>query len=363
MITTIPPQLISYIAPGAPATRRPARGDEPFLRPEVGFTPKWYHQALGIDFGERWHTEPERRLAGLAAMARELRRRFPGTNIGWVGDPSHPSDLLTGTFGGGVVAGIYGLPLVYARDNWPAVAPRYLSDEQADRLAPPDLNRNPFWEALLGQCDWIARETGRLEGYLNWQGVLNNAYRLRGQAIFEDLALEPERARHVFACVTETMLEGARRLYARQRQRGFEVRHFTISNCLVNMVSPGHYRDIILPYDRKLGEPFPVLGVHNCAWRVDPYLEHYATLPRVGYLDMGLDSDFGWARDLFPHARRAVMYRPTDLARKSPPEIQADLARIARDLGPADVVLADIEADTPDQRVQDVMRWCEELGR
>ena len=35
-------QLISYIAPGAPATRRPETAELPFLRPEIGFTPRWY---------------------------------------------------------------------------------------------------------------------------------------------------------------------------------------------------------------------------------------------------------------------------------------------------------------------------------
>jgi hypothetical protein len=53
-----PHLLISYIAPGAPATRRPAAGGEARLRPEIGFTPLWYRTALGIDFGERWHTDP-----------------------------------------------------------------------------------------------------------------------------------------------------------------------------------------------------------------------------------------------------------------------------------------------------------------
>ena len=43
---TIKQQLISYIAPGAPATRRPSPGILPFLRPEIGFTPKWYRGAL-----------------------------------------------------------------------------------------------------------------------------------------------------------------------------------------------------------------------------------------------------------------------------------------------------------------------------
>ena len=51
-------QLISYIAPAAPATRRPGIGNEPFLRPEIGFTPKWYQHSLNINFDEKWHTDP-----------------------------------------------------------------------------------------------------------------------------------------------------------------------------------------------------------------------------------------------------------------------------------------------------------------
>ena len=45
-------QLITYIAPSASATRQPAIGNEAFLRPEIGFTAKWYHDVLGIDFGD-----------------------------------------------------------------------------------------------------------------------------------------------------------------------------------------------------------------------------------------------------------------------------------------------------------------------
>jgi hypothetical protein len=46
----IKPQLITYIAPGVSATRRPASGYLTFLRPEIGFIPKWYRAAFGIDF-------------------------------------------------------------------------------------------------------------------------------------------------------------------------------------------------------------------------------------------------------------------------------------------------------------------------
>ncbi|HUT36392.1 MAG TPA: uroporphyrinogen decarboxylase family protein [Planctomycetota bacterium] len=358
-----PDHLISYIAPGAPATRRPMDGDEPYLRPEVGFTPKWYHQALGIDFGERWHADSAYRRGTVVAMRAELHRRFPCTRIGRIDRPSEPLDLLTGTFGACVVAGIYGVPLVFAPDGWPDSAHHYLDGDQADALTPPDLDANPFLRGLLDQVDQIAALEGRVEGYINWQGVLNNAHRLRGQALFMDIAMAPERARRLLDCVAATMTDATRRLYERQRATGVEVSHFTVSNCLVNMVSPEVYREFLLPHDVRFAEAFGLLGIHNCAWRADPYVPHYATVPNVGYIDMGLDSDLIAAREAFPNARRALMYTPMDLARRTVSQLRDDFERIARDFGPCDLVLADIEAGTPDERVRAAVNLCGEISR
>jgi hypothetical protein len=355
-------QLISYIAPSAPATRRPATGSEPFLRPEIGFTPKWYHEALSIDFGEHWHTSPAYRREMLVSMGRELRRRFGEHNVGWVQNPDEPTDLLTGTFGACTVAAIYGIPIVYATDNWPNCEHRYLSASQVDSLELPKLDVNPFFNDLMKQVEWIANEIGRVEGFINWQGVLNNAYRLRGEEIFIDIALEPTRAQHLFECVATTMIDAARRLYERQRQTGVDVQFFTVSNCLVNMVSPEQYRDLLLPFDRVIAEAFGLIGIHNCAWSADPYIQHYATIPQVGYVDMGLESDLPRARNAFPYARRAIMYTPMALANEALVEIRQDLERIAREYGPCDVVFADIEAGTPDKRVTDVIKLCEQLS-
>jgi hypothetical protein len=55
------------------------------------------------------------------------------------------------------------------------------------------------------------------------------------------------------------------------------------------------------------------------------------------------------------------MYTPMDLANKSLEAIRTDLTRIARDYVPCDLVLADIEAGTPDERVLQVLRLCEGL--
>ncbi len=77
---------------------------------------------------------------------------------------------------------------------------------------------------------------------------------------------------------------------------------------------------------------------------------------------MRLDSDLARTRRMFPNARRALMYTPTDLANKPWKSIQEDVEMIARDYGPCDVVLADIAAGPPDQRVLKFVETCAEIS-
>ena len=56
------------------------------------------------------------------------------------------------------------------------------------------------------------------------------------------------------------------------------------------------------------------------------------------------------------------MYTPMDLANKPMEEIQRDLEFVALNYGPCDIVAADIEAGTPDKRVQKFIQLCEELS-
>ncbi len=278
-------------------------------------------------------------------------------------DPDDPADILTGTFGGLLVSGIYGVPIQYRPRDWPWSPPGvFLSDEEADDLIPPDLDKNQFWMAFMDQLDWIEQDRGRIQGFMNWQGVLNNSFRLRGNRIFSDMITAPERVKHIFECVTETMIEGVNRLYERQAEAGVELSHYTISNCLVNMLSPKQYEEFQFPFDNRIARSFSVIGVHNCAWNANPYMESYSRLPRVAYVDMGMDSDLERARKLFPVARRAIMYPPEDVKSKSEADLRGDLKRIADEYGPCDMVFADIEDGTPDSKVDLLIDICKELS-
>ena len=158
------------------------------------------------------------------------------------------------------------------------------------------------------------------------------------------------------------MAEGIRRLHARQLASGVDLRFVTVSNCLVNLVSPELYRERLLPFDQKLAAVYGIIGIHNCAWPATPYLEDYAQVPGVAYLDRGIGSDLPRARTLFPAARRALMYTPMDAMNKAWPEIETDFQRIADEYGPCDIVVADLEAGMPDERVKNLLLLCEKLA-
>lgn len=163
-------------------------------------------------------------------------------------------------------------------------------------------------------------------------------------------------------CVATTMINGMKELYARQREAGFSVEFATISNCVVNMISPEHYRQRVLPFDLKIRKEFKSFGVHNCAWVVDPYMEAYATVPDLGYIDMGMTSDFEKAARLFEDSRRNVLYTSMDMADKSREQIRGDFERIARELAPCDVGLLNLGPEVGDEQVIFFMDLCEQLS-
>lgn len=354
-------KLRYYINLGAPPIRTEAAGDEPFMRPEVGFNPSWFYKFCEIDFSEKWHKDVHYRFNCHEKMRAEIKKRFPGYNIGGVLN-DEPYDLLTGVYGIGIIDSIFGRPLQYYNDKWPATIGAHLSDEEILSLEVPDLSCNKFFMNIIEQVDDIYKYTGSARGFLNWQGNLNTAFRFRGETIFIDLMEENEIIDRLLTIVSDTFLEGVKRIYAKQKEYNIDYNFSTIANCTVNMVGPDLYGSRLLKYDQKIANEFPIIGVHNCAWTVTPYLNLYSQIPNVAYIDMGIDSDLKKAREIFPDARRNCLYKSIDLKDKSNEEIRNDFVFIAENLAPCDVGMPDIEDDVPDEKIKFAIDLCKELS-
>jgi len=354
-------QLKYYINLGCPPIRTIADGSEPFMRPEVGFNPSWFHRSCDIDFSEKWHTEVTTRMDAYLTMQREVKKRFPGYNIGRV-DENGPPDLLTGIYGIGIMDAIFGRPLHYSADKWPVPIGEKITDLEIRDLKVPDLQLNPFMDGVLRQMEEIRELTGSVRGYLNWQGNLNTAFRFRGENIFTDLVTDQGLAIGLLEIINETYIAGVKMIYQEQQRYGVKNTFATVANCTVNMVGPKVYGKTLLDYDINISEHFSSIGIHNCAWTVTPYIEHYARIPRVSYIDMGIESDLARVRDIFPHTRRNCLYKSIDLKNKTRTEIRKDFEFIAGNLAPCDVGMPDIEHDVPDEKIMFAIDLCRELS-
>lgn len=331
------------------------------MRPEIGFNPSWFHKFCNIDFSGKWHTDIEFRIKCHEKMRDEIKKHFPGYNIGEVLDDK-PYDLVTGIYGIGILDSIFGRGLEFHPDKWLVPRGPKLSDEDILSLELPDLSNNSFFINLLEQIDEIYKLTGCVRGFLNWQGNLNTAFRFRGESIFIDLIDIPDIVAKLLDVISDTYLQGVKMFYAKQREYNQVYDFATIANCTVNMVGSELYGTSLLKYDQKISNEFPVVGIYNCAWTVTPYLEFYSQIPNVAYIDIGIDSDLKKAREIFPHARRNCLYKSVDLTNKSKEEIRVDFEFIAQNLAPCDVGMPDIEYDVPPEKIMYAIDLCNELS-
>lgn len=358
-------KLRNHIPISGPATREPYTGDEPDLRVVLGFTPRWFHERIGIDFSSVWHTNPVYRYETLLKMKGLLSGIFPQIpdfKVTMENGIEKTCATISGVHGIMLMPMIYGIGAVYRKDGWPDAVPgQHLSKEEISRLEPFDLLNNPVMINFLEQMDLIEKNWNEIRGYPNYQGILNIALKVRGNEIFTDIMDDPAFAHHFFRHIAQTILAVSGLIQARQRKSGFHVNLLSLSNCVMNMLSPGMYEEFILPYDRMLSKERERFGIHTCNWNVTPYINVLREIERIGYIDMGMASDMKKVREVFPEARRAVLYSPVALEQKSLEKLRADLEKIYNDLAPCDIVLADIESTTSDKRIKDFLSLADQI--
>lgn len=325
------------------------QGDPSAVKVHASFSPDWFTARMGLDLGLSWHTDPVHRRASFVAMARALNAEFPRLRLG--GDAEAIRGGLSQIHTCAPVAALFGQDIVYARDAWPENRGSLLDDAAADALEAPDFASGPLFADLMRQMDEIEREWGAVDGELNYQGVLNTAFRLRGEAIFTDMAVAPERAHHVLDVVCETTMRFADAVYARQARTGVTKDYFVTSNCVVNMISEAHYREFVMPCDRRLSGHYPGFGVHNCGWKVDAYAQAYAEIRPLDYLDFGIQSDLDSLRRLFPLTTLTVILNPDDVIGRRRDEVRRTLESLREALGRCRIIIGSLDGRTRSEEI------------
>lgn len=343
------------------------------MRYNIVFHPSWWHQHGGIDFSRPFWEEPDIRIAADVAMRRLLYQRFGAYGLGEEKPSPRPligSDLLACGF---LSSQIMGCRVDFLPDAAPQVHCANLDDDAVFALEAPDFDKNPVWQGVQRQLDYLQSKFGRVETYIDVNGVQNLALDLRGQALFLDYFDEDSPARHLLEVCCRTTLTLCRRLAAYSPCISGGVSNIVEqvlpevllhSNCSVEMISERTYEAFLLEHDQHLSQAFPVYGIHHCGQSTEHVIRAYARVANLRLIEVGAFSDLekvvaALDESVLVNAR----YSPVRLRQVDATDMHKEIMEMTRILPGRRLSIScvGIDADVPDEQVKQFLAYCREL--
>lgn len=332
---------------------------------DITFHPSWWHKHAGIDFSRPFFDEPAYRIDCDRRMRRCLYEHFGEFGLGERDPRPRPligTDLLAAGY---LLSELMGCEIVYQPDNSPQVMCRELDPDAAGGLRAPVLDESPVWRRVQQQIEALTAEYGRVETYINLQGVQNVALDLMGQELFLAYYTAPDEINRLLGEITALCIEVGRRLYALSGDisggvtaivRRIRPDCYLSSNCSVEMVSNALYEEFLLPRDAELALAFPSFGVHHCGQSMEHVLDGYAKLPNLCFAEVGAGSDLACVRRRFPALALNARYSPVRLAAETPEDIARGVKRLLAagnaGEGKLSISCVGIDGDTPEDNIR-----------
>ena len=325
----------------------------------TGFMPSWWSHEYGLTFSREFHVNADVHKRTLAQIESILQERFGDLPHFFCGDRYAESYPTERRYGDALIPALFGADVSFDdASGHPYAHFLHITDEEAADLTVPDVASHPVFTSIVNERENVAIPT---TGELGFEGVVNIAYRLRGQEMFVDLVEKRSLIHHVFSVVYETIDDMVHLFRQWQDPTLSKPTHFVNCNCLVNMMSPRMYRDNLVEFDKRFHESFGLFGVHTCNWTVDPYLDCLAEIGELAYLDMGPKSDIGKVHELFPDLACSVFFGPEKFRALGLREIRKEITELGKRIERGYILLSDLEAGTTDGQVREAYEAASQL--
>ena len=325
---------------------------------DIVLAPAWWHAHAGIVFDEDFFFHPARRVEAERRMEQVLYDRWGKFGLGADHDKTLPVVGAVHLAAGFLLSEMLGCEVEYVADGPPVVKPAgcenlNLSTEAAFRSL-----AYQRWDSL---CDALRERHGRLEGDVNWGGILNLALDLRGQNLFFDAMDRPKEVSQFLNSIaavieqfTEIMFQrtGSTSISVNRTVRWLPQPVYLYSECSHTMVSVADYERFLMPFDVAWSRRHRPFGIHYCGKDPHRYAEAFSRLPHLDFLDVGWGGDVALLRQVLPQTFLNIRYSPVEIAQQTPDEIRQTVRRLVQQS--ANPWLTGVCCINMDQQVTDV---------
>ncbi|MGE5549178.1 MAG: uroporphyrinogen decarboxylase family protein [Bacteroidota bacterium] len=315
----------------------------------------WYDHC-GIVFNEAGYANPDYMIQRSLQQQKHLYKKFG--HLG-VGDPEPEAKPIVNCFATTTMGAVLGCKVVFLENDEPYALPRNITDEELENFAIPTDFENIFpINVYLDEARYLYRKYGRAQISVNFQSVLNNALKFRGEQLMMDFYLKPEIARKVLDICFQTMEN--LRAFIRRKNREFgwpnDDHRVQSDNCTVQLISPETYRDFVLPFDKILAERYAAnYGVHHCGQSMHKYAPYYSELRSARWYDIGFGSDVAecirYYQDPKLEKEFVVRYGPVRLLNATADEVREEVRGLVN-AGATSLLILGVDSKTPDENIE-----------
>ncbi len=345
------------------------------MKYDITFHPSWWHKNAGVDFTQNFFDDPEYRMDCDVRMRRVLFEKFGEYGIGEEHPEKRPllgTDLLAAGY---LYSELMGCDIIYEPDNSPQVVCAHLDEDSIDDVEIPDLEKSEVWARTQKQIDYLKKEYGRVETYVNLQGIQNIAMDLMGQDVLMAYYSAPEEVDRLLCKITEFSIDVGKRFYALSDDvsggvtaiiRQTRPLCYLTSNCSVEMVSNQIYEDFLLKYDQQLAEAFPHFAIHHCGRSMEHVVDGYSKVQNLEFAEVGAFSDIKAVREKLPGVFLNARYSPVRLMNAAKEDVEKEVAALAENGqengGLVSISCVGIDSNMPDEQILSFLEACRKIS-
>ncbi len=338
---------------------------------EIVFHPSWWYKNTGITFDKDFFFNPKKRVESERRMELELYNRFGKYGLGADKDKDVPQIGAVHLASGYLLSEMLGCEVIYSESAPPQVVCANQAELSVD--IEKAFNSSIFKE-VEQLVDSLKTQYGYVKGDINWGGVLNLALDLRGESIFMDMMMEPDKTKQYFgqlAAVIEKFtayiegLTGSTSISVNRNVINLAKPVLLHSECSHTMISEEMYEEFLLTIDMKWSKEHPAFGIHHCGKDPHRFAQAYAKLPQLAFLDLGWGGDVKLLREHLPNTFLNIRLDPVTIGSQSTSEIESTIVKLvdeSNDPMQTGVCCINMDDKVSDEKVVAIFETVERLN-
>lgn len=338
---------------------------------DVVFHPSWWHKNAGISFDESFFYDPLRRVEDEQKMEQVLYDRFGDLGMGEDHDKALPQIGAVHLASGYLLSEMLGCKVEYYEDAPPQVI---CAHKDTLDLEVRDAFMSPAFKRLTTLIDQLKARYGYVVGDINWGGVLNLAIDVRGDQIFTDMVMEPEKAAVFFRKIADVIDKfvwyiqtntGSSSISVNRSARLFDYPVAIHSECSHTMISEEDYRRFFLPIDQEWSMRHKPYGIHYCGKDPHRMASAFAEIERLTFLDVGWGGDVALLRKHLPETFFNIRLNPVDIQKYTLDELRQNITErviaSGQDLTKTGICCVNMDKEVSDQRIREIHQVATEV--